>query len=123
MEHTVLVIDDFDLTRKVIDFTLTKAGFKVLNANNAIDAMKILDGRKIDLIISDYHMPNMNGVEFTKRLKTSFNYRNVPVLILSTEIDPKIKNEALNNGVTSWIKKPFEAENFLKVVQKAVRLN
>jgi two-component system, chemotaxis family, chemotaxis protein CheY len=120
-KKTILVVDDFENTRFVIDLTLKMAGYEILKAVHGEDAMQYLDGRTIDIIITDFNMPVMNGLEFTKAVRKSENYKNVPILMLTTETDETKRLQAQREGVTWWIKKPFERNTFIKIIEKALR--
>lgn len=121
MKKTILVVDDFENTRFVIEFTLKNAGFEVLKASDGKEATKFLDGRKLDLVITDYNMPNMNGLELTQYIRNVEQYQFIPVLMLTTETDQKKKEMAKDAAVTGWIQKPFKMEKFLAVVEKCLR--
>ncbi len=121
MKKTVLVVDDFENTRFVIEFTLKNAGYEVFKANDGREALKFFDGRNMDLVITDYNMPNMNGLELTKEIRKMPQYEFVPVLMLTTETDQKKKEMAKEAAVTGWIQKPFKMEKFLAIVEKCLK--
>ena len=121
MKKTILIVDDFANTRFVIEMTLKNAGYNVIGAESGKEALMYLADKKIDLIISDFNMPQMNGLEFIKKAKAMPQYRRTPVFILSTETDPDTKKKAFEEGITTWIKKPFKMEHFLKLIEKALR--
>jgi len=118
---TILIVDDFESTRFILGFTLENAGYQVIKTASGADALSQLNGKQIDLVISDYNMPQMNGVELVKNIRNMSRYESVPILILSTEIDKTAKENAQKAGITAWIKKPFVMDEFLKIVQKAIR--
>ncbi len=120
MAKTILIVDDFENTLFVTGFTLNSKGFNILKALSGEIALKYLDGREIHLIITDYNMPNMNGIELVKKIKEHANYQHVPIFILSTEVNAQLKDRAFNLGVTAWIKKPFKIEEFIKIVERAI---
>lgn len=120
-KKTVLIVDDFESTRFILDFTLQNAGYKVLKADSGQNALNHLNGQKVDLVISDFNMPEMNGVELVKKIRAIQQYESIPILILSTEIDKEVKAEAQKAGITAWVKKPFKMEEFLKIIKKAIR--
>lgn len=121
MKKTILIIDDFETTLFTVGMTLTSLGFNVLKAGNANDALLFLDGRMINFVISDFNMPGMNGIELTKQIRKMSAYKNIPILMLSTEINPDKKKEALNAGVMGWVKKPFDLIEFKKLIQKVIQ--
>jgi two-component system chemotaxis response regulator CheY len=118
---TILVVDDFQTTRKVIINALTKYGYKTLEAGDAAEALSILDGRAIDLLITDFNMPQMDGADLIGTMRTRVDYAYIPALVLSTEIKDDKKQKAEGAKITAWIQKPFDLEKFIKVVQKAIQ--
>jgi two-component system, chemotaxis family, chemotaxis protein CheY len=121
MSKTILVVEDFKTTRDVIRHTLEKQGYKVLEASHGREAVKFLDGTPINLIITDYNMPEMNGAELVDYIRQTSEYTYVPILMLSTDTSEEKKQNALVAGATGWIKKPFEVVNFLKIVEKILQ--
>ena len=121
MKKTICIVDDFKNTRFVIRFTLQNAGYRVEEAEDGKEALKLFDGRKIDLLITDLNMPNMNGIQLVKAIKKMPHYQFIPTLILTTETDEKRREEAKEAGVTGWIKKPFDSTRFLKIIEKAIK--
>lgn len=118
MKKTILIVDDFANTLFVTGYTLEQFGYNVLKAQSGQEALSLLDGQQIDLIISDYNMPEMNGIEFIEKAKTNSQYKNTPVFILSTEINANIKKSAYATGITAWIAKPFNFETLKKQIAK-----
>jgi two-component system chemotaxis response regulator CheY len=118
---TILVVDDFQTTRKVIINSLSKFGFKTIEAGDGTEALSLLDGREVDLLITDYNMPQMDGAELILNMRKNQQYAFIPALVLSTEIKEEKKAKAENAKITAWIQKPFDLEKFIKVVQKAIQ--
>ena len=119
-QKTILIADDFENTRFVIDFTLKQAGYEVLKATDGENALNYFDGRKIDLLITDLNMPKKNGLELAEAVKQLPDYRNIPILLLTTEINEEKKHQAKQVGITGWIQKPFVIDKFLGIIKKAV---
>ncbi|MEN7550745.1 response regulator [Rapidithrix thailandica] len=120
MDKTILVVDDFENTRFIIKMTLEKKGYRVIEAEHGKEALTYLDGRKLNLIITDLNMPEMDGIEFTEAIRGNARYGRLPVLMLTTEISEKKKANARSAGITGWIKKPFDISSFLKAVEKVL---
>lgn len=120
MKKNIVVADDFSNTRWIIQFTLKDMNAEILDAENGEDALQYFDGRKIDLLITDYNMPGMNGVELIQQVRAIPDYVHIPILMLTTERNPKVKQEAQDVKVTGWIQKPFKQDHFLKVVKKSL---
>ncbi|MFW5792714.1 MAG: response regulator [Bacteroidota bacterium] len=121
MAKNILIIDDSESIREVVIFTLEQAGHKVLSGVDGQDALKLLDGREIDLIITDLHMPNMNGIEFIKEVRKTEKYKYTPILYLTTESQQSKKMEAKQAGATGWIVKPFMPEKLLAAINKILK--
>jgi two-component system chemotaxis response regulator CheY len=96
---------------------LSRAGLSVEKAANAEEALKKLSsGPPLRLIITDYHMPGMNGVELTQAVRKMPPYRFLPVLLLTTESDQGKRNQARAAGATGWLVKPVAPDKLLEVL-------
>ena len=120
MGKTILIVDDSATIRQVVGMTLKGAGYEVMEACDGKDALKKLDGKKINLIISDVNMPNMDGITFVKEAKKLASYKFTPVIMLTTESQGDKKQEGKNAGATGWIVKPFTPEQLVGVVNKVL---
>lgn len=120
---TILLVDDSKAIRMTMSFVMKNEGFDVIEAEDGLSALKLLDGRKINLIISDVNMPGLNGLEFVKKLKNETDYqayRFVPVVMLTTESSNDKKKEGKEAGVRAWITKPFPPETLLDTISKLI---
>lgn len=121
MGKKILIVDDSESIREVVSFTLENAGHDVLKAVDGNDALKFLDGTPIDLVITDLHMPGMDGIGLIKKIRQNDNYQFVPILFLTTESQNEKKQEAKDAGATGWIVKPFVPDKLLAAISKVVR--
>jgi two-component system, chemotaxis family, chemotaxis protein CheY len=121
MKKTIVVAEDFNVSRKIIVSTLTKEGYTVLEAADGNEAVQLFDGRTIDLLITDFNMPNMDGSELIKNVRTMSTYMYLPILLLTTEVRQEKIQKAVDGNITAHIKKPFETEEFIKVVKRALK--
>jgi two-component system, chemotaxis family, chemotaxis protein CheY len=121
MGKTILIVDDSESIREVVNFTLENEGYEVLIGVDGKDALKYLDGRKIDLMITDLHMPEMDGIELIKEVRISNDYQRIPILFLTTESQAAKKLEAKDAGATGWIIKPFVPAKLLEAINKVLR--
>ncbi|MCG8699320.1 MAG: response regulator [Bacteroidales bacterium] len=121
MEKTILIVDDSESIIEVVKFTLENNGFNVLPAINGKDALQYLDGRELALVLTDLHMPEMNGIELIKEIRTMEAYQSTPILFLTTESQADKKIEAKEAGATGWIVKPFAPPKLLAAIKKVVR--
>ena len=103
-----------------MSFTLKSAGYDVIEAGDGAEALTVLKVRSVDLVISDINMPNLNGIELTRQLRSHPAYGRTPIILLTTESDPQKKAEGRAAGATGWIVKPFSQEQLLAVVAKVL---
>lgn len=120
MTKTILIVDDSISIRQVVGMTLKGAGFNVIEACDGRDALNKCDGRKLNLIISDVNMPNMDGISFVSELKKNASYRFTPVIMLTTEGSEDKKAAGKAAGAKAWVVKPFKAEQMLDAVNKLI---
>jgi len=121
MSKTILIVDDSESIREVVSFTLENEGYKVLIGVDGKDALRFLDGTNIDLIITDLHMPEMDGIEFIKAVRATDQYKRIPILFLTTESQSNKKMEAKDAGATGWIIKPFVPAKLIAALKKVLR--
>jgi two-component system chemotaxis response regulator CheY len=120
-DKTVMVVDDSPTTRKIIINNLQQAGFKKTNITEAPDgeaAINMLCGEKVDLIITDWHMPKMDGLEFIKRVRANDHLSDIPMLMVTAEADRSNVLSAVQAGVNNYITKPFNAIDLQGKVEK-----
>ncbi len=121
MNKTILVVDDSKSIREVVSFILQKEGYRVLIGINGKDALKHLNGKHINLVITDLHMPEMDGITLIKEIRQTSHYKHIPIVFLTTETSNEKKTEAKNAGATGWMVKPFQPENLINVLNKLIR--
>lgn len=121
MKKTILIVDDSFSIRESIAFMLMESGFEIIKAKDGKDALSFMDGRKIDLILTDLHMPIMNGIELITNVRKTKLYKRIPILLLTTERLKQKKLEAKKAGATGWLNKPFEKDKLLNVINKVLR--
>ena len=117
MTKCILIVDDSETVRQVLQMTLTNAGFDVVEAEDGVDALKKLSGAQIDMLITDLNMPNMDGLELIKKVREEGTYRFTPIVMLTTESSEEKKLAGREAGASGWIVKPFKPEQLLKVVK------
>lgn len=120
MSKTIMIVDDSASLRQVVSIALKSAGYNVVEASDGRDALGKLGGQRINLVISDVNMPNMDGISFVKALKQMPNYKFTPVIMLTTESQETKKQEGREAGAKAWVIKPFKPEMMLGAVQKLV---
>jgi two-component system, chemotaxis family, chemotaxis protein CheY len=113
MSYNVMLVDDSRSMRKVILKTLQLSGFEIgecLEASNGQEALDILEGKWIDLILSDVHMPVMDGFGFIRALREKDIYKDTPVVFVTTEANEDRLNQLMVLGGSGYIRKPFRPE-------------
>lgn len=121
MGKTALIVDDSPTMRQMVAFTLTNAGFTVVEAQDGRDAVnKVAGGRKMDVVVTDLNMPEMDGIALIKELRKLSAFRFTPILMLTTESAAEKKQAGKEAGATGWIVKPFNPEILLKTIAKVL---
>ena len=120
MAKTILIVDDSTSSRQVVGIALKGAGYDVIEGCDGKDALTKLDGRQINLIVSDVNMPNMDGLSFVKAAKQLPAYKFTPVIMLTTEAGEAKKAGGKAAGVRAWVVKPFQPPVLLDAVSKLV---
>ncbi len=121
MDKTALIVDDSRTMRQMVAFTLTNAGFTVIQAEDGKDAVnKVSAGTKLDIIVTDLNMPEMDGITLIKELRRLTAYKFTPILMLTTESAMDKKKEGKEAGATGWIVKPFNPDTLLKTIAKVL---
>lgn len=121
MDKTVVVVDDSSSIREVVSYTIESEGYTVLKGADGQDALKHFDGKDINLVITDLHMPELDGIGLIKKIREIEEYKHIPILLLTTETSQDKKLEAKDAGATGWLVKPFVPEKLLKVIGKVLR--
>ncbi len=125
MDRDILIVDDSPTLRTSLCFCLENAGYQILQSENGQEGLHILtrlkeEGKSIALIITDINMPVMDGIGFIREVKAT-SFRFVPILVLSTETERSLKDQAKEAGAAGWLNKPFRPEQLLWVVKKFIR--
>lgn len=116
----VLVVDDFSTMRKIIKNVLKQIGIEsVVEAENGKMALDLLKKEEVDLIISDWIMPEMTGIDFLKACKADENIKKIPFVMVTAEAQKGNIMEAIKSGVDNYIVKPFTPEKLQAAIEKA----
>lgn len=117
---SILAVDDSASMRQMVGFTLKGAGFDVIEAVDGQDALRVAKGKKVNLVITDVNMPNMDGISLVRELRALADYKFVPILLLTTESGDAKKAEGKAAGATGWLVKPFNPEQLLATIKKVL---
>ena len=118
MGKIALVVDDCRTTKKIVSLYLNNAGLKTIAAGNGVEAIEKLVTSEVDIIISDLNMPQMDGMGLIEWVRNNPSYRNIPIVILTTENDNIRKSELLNKGATAFLTKPITKENLIDEITR-----
>jgi len=117
----VLLVDDSQTMLTSISGVLKKAGIAATTANSAERALDMVNGGLAPcLVITDYHMPGMNGVELIGKLRKTAATRFTPMLVLTTDSESTKRQSAKAAGATGWLVKPVDPASLLQVVKQLV---
>jgi two-component system chemotaxis response regulator CheY len=115
----VLVVDDFATMRKVIRNLLKQVGYEnIVEAEDGVNALRILKSQKIDLVVSDWNMPNMTGLDLLKAVRADEDLKQTPFLMVTAEALQDNVIAAVKAGVSNYIVKPFTAEVLNEKISK-----
>lgn len=117
---SILAVDDSASMRQMVAFTLKSAGHDVTEAEDGVVALNQAKSRSFDLVITDVNMPNMDGITLIAELRKLPNFKFTPLLMLTTESSSDKKMAGKNAGATGWIVKPFNPDQLLAVIKKAL---
>jgi CheY-like chemotaxis protein len=120
MDKVVLVVDDSTTVRKFVAASLNMKGFRVVTAADGVEALERMPAEKFDLIITDLNMPDMDGFEFIRTLRETPEYREIPIIVLSSMTDLKNKDYALELGALAFLEKPLSTEAIQREVFRFV---
>jgi CheY-like chemotaxis protein len=119
----VLLIEDEPAVRQLVSRVLTAYGFKVHSAADGLEGLMRLEGGPTpDLVIADMMMPRLDGMSFVQAIKARPETRDIPVIFLTARSDPRSMVEGLAAGARFYVTKPFQIEELVSKVRKAVGL-
>lgn len=120
MTHTILVVDDSPTVVKFVSFSLKNSGYEVLTATDGMDALEKVSRleRRVDLVITDLNMPNLDGYGLIATLRENAEYSKTPIIILSSEEGEDLQKRGMQVGASSYLVKPFNASSLLNEVHK-----
>lgn len=117
----VLIVEDSKAIRSMIRVSLEEAGgFFAVEAGNGFEALKTLPTRRFDLIITDINMPDINGLELIGFVKSNPEYKDIPLVIVSTEKSDEDKKRGLALGASGYVVKPFTKKELMSMVKSVL---
>ena len=117
--YKVLVVEDSPTMRQLIVFALKRIrGFHIVEANDGVDGLKKLSAEKFDLILTDINMPIMDGLKLVSMVRNDPNYKDTPIIVITTEGAIEDRERALALGANEYITKPIQTMKILETVKK-----
>jgi two-component system chemotaxis response regulator CheY len=117
---TVLTVDDSPSLRQMVGFTLKTAGYGVIEAADAGEALDKARASLVALVLTDQNMPRMDGLALIRSLRCMPQYVKVPIVMLTTESSEAMKRRCREAGASGWMVKPFDPKRLLDVVRKLI---
>jgi len=115
----ILIAEDSQTMRSLIASTISvMGGYELIEAANGFEALRILPREKVDLVITDINMPDINGLELISFIKNNPNYKETPLFIISTEGSEKDREKGLSLGADAYLVKPFNPEELQALIRQ-----
>ena len=120
MSSKILAVDDSPSMRQMVLLTLRGSGYEVIQACDGVEALELARSCAVDLVLTDVHMPRMDGISLVRELRGLPDYKFVPMLVLTTESSQEKKMEGKRAGATGWIIKPFNPPQLLATIARVI---
>lgn len=121
--YKVLIVEDSPTMRQLIVFALKRLrGLNIVEANDGVDGLKKLSSEKFDLIFTDINMPIMDGLKLVSLVRSDAGYKQVPIVIITTEGASEDRERALALGANDYITKPIQTTQILDVAKRLLNL-
>lgn len=117
----ILVVEDSPTMRQLITFAMKRiSNARVIEATDGVDALKKLSAEKVDLILADINMPVMDGLKLVSLVKNNQSYKDIPVVIITTEGAREDKERAMAIGANAYLAKPIQTQELIKLVNSLI---
>lgn len=120
MSKRILVVDDSKSVRQLVCYTLNQAGYQTDEADGGDQALGKAKATTYNLVFTDQNMPGMDGLTLVRSLRALSSYRQVPILMLTTESSAEMKAAGKAAGATGWLVKPFDPPKLMEIVKKVL---
>ena len=115
---TILTVDDSPSIRQMLAYVLSSNGYNVIEAGDGEEGLMLAKENQADLVLTDQNMPKMDGIALIKALRGLPAYKQIPIMMLTTESSPALKQLGREAGATGWMVKPFDPEKLLEMLKK-----
>lgn len=122
MSAKILIVDDSPSVRLMVRTALEGGGYHVAESADGQQALTALEEARPGLVITDIHMPVMDGISLVREIRSRPAFRFVPILVLTTEVREEMKQRGRAVGATGWIVKPFHPDQLREVVARVLRV-
>lgn len=115
----ILIVEDSPAMRQLLSFSLKRISeSKVIEATDGVDALKKLSSEKFDIIVADINMPIMDGLKLVSLVRGDAKYKDVPIIVVTTEGAEEDRKKALAVGANAYLTKPIQTQELLKLVRQ-----
>lgn len=122
-EYKILIVEDSPTMRQLISFALKRIrGIRIMEASDGVDGLKKLSGEKFDLIFTDINMPIMDGLKLVSLVRNDANYKDTPIVVITTEGAREDRERALALGANDYITKPIQPNKILDVAKALLNI-
>ena len=118
MALKILLVDDSPSILNLLSKLLHQSGFHVITAHDGVEALKLLKNSSVDLMMTDINMPRMDGYTLTKQLRADERFRQLPIILLSTESSPRDQRRGLELGADLYLVKPIPPAEMVKRIKQ-----
>lgn len=115
--YSILLVEDNKLNQAVVKYTLKRFGYDIDVANNGLEAIEKFKNGNYDFILMDIMMPEMDGIEATKIIRSLEKHEHIPIIALTADIMVSNEDKCMENGMDGHLTKPFEIDNLFKVLE------
>jgi two-component system phosphate regulon response regulator PhoB len=120
-EKNILIVEDEAAIREMVDFALRRAGFNTLHAGNGREALDIIANQKPDMVLLDWMLPDLAGIDIARRLKREELTRDVPIIMLTAKAEEHDKLKGFDVGVDDYVTKPFSPRELVARINAVLR--
>jgi two-component system chemotaxis response regulator CheY len=121
MAFAILLVDDSPTILNLLSMTLSQAGYMVTTASDGVEALELAQVTQVDIVITDVNMPRMDGLTLITRLRELEHYRNIPIVVLSTQQSPLDHGQGKEAGADVYLDKPVSSGDLLGCIDKMLK--
>ena len=122
-QYNILIVEDSPTMRQLISFALKRLrGIRIVEANDGVDGLKKLSSERFDLILTDINMPIMDGLKLVSLVRNDANYKDTPIVVITTEGAQEDRERALALGANDYITKPIQPNRILDVAKGLLKI-